>query len=373
MINLFNKMDKVEFLRESNETSEYIEKLKELQNRATGDVKSKIEKEIKICTWGMIGEKNIAFELKNSGIPMYVIHDLSIEIEGLSAQIDYIVITRKINFIIECKNLIGDIEIDNNGNFVRKYTFNGRTLKEGIYSPITQNQRHLEVLKKIKKESGKSNILARIFIDKYFDTFHKSIVVLSNPKTILNAKYAKKEIKDKVIRADQLTAYIKKKINESKELPSNDKEFLEIGEKLLNLHRADKSLYAKKYKEFEKMVEESGIKENQINETINSTKDIYSSAFQSPLNKENISVDSNNIFKNDKTEELIKKLKEFRLKNSRTENIKPYFIFNDKQMLELIEKFPKNKEELVRISGFGDKKAEKYGDKIIEILASIEK
>ena len=85
--------------------------------------KTKIEKEIKICTWGMLGEKNIAFELRNSGIPMYVLHDVNIEIEDLTAQIDYIVVTRKLNFIIECKNLIGDIEIDNNGNFLRKYTF----------------------------------------------------------------------------------------------------------------------------------------------------------------------------------------------------------------------------------------------------------
>ena len=46
------------------------------------------------------GEKNIAFELKNSGIPMYILHDIYLESDDLSAQIDYIVVTRKVVFII---------------------------------------------------------------------------------------------------------------------------------------------------------------------------------------------------------------------------------------------------------------------------------
>jgi hypothetical protein len=57
-MNIFNKMDRVEFLRESNEASDYIEKLKLLENKASGDIKiQKLKKEIKICTWGMLGEK----------------------------------------------------------------------------------------------------------------------------------------------------------------------------------------------------------------------------------------------------------------------------------------------------------------------------
>ena len=43
-------------------------------------------------------------------IYVYVLHDIYLEIGDLSAQIDYLVITRKMVFVIECKNLIGDIE-----------------------------------------------------------------------------------------------------------------------------------------------------------------------------------------------------------------------------------------------------------------------
>lgn len=45
--------------------------------------------------------------------------------------------------------MIGNIEIDNQGNFIRSYKYGNKWIKEGIYSPITQNQRHLDVMKRI--------------------------------------------------------------------------------------------------------------------------------------------------------------------------------------------------------------------------------
>lgn len=119
--------------------------------------------------YGKIGEDNISFELKNSGMDMYVLHDIYLEYGDLSAQIDYIVITRKITYIIECKNLIGDIEIDNTGAFIRHYELFGKHVKEGIYSPVTQNLRHLNVLKEIRK-ANKSNILTKHFLKKLLRT-----------------------------------------------------------------------------------------------------------------------------------------------------------------------------------------------------------
>ncbi len=43
---------------------------------------------------------------------MFVIHDLCLEKDDLSAQIDFLICTRKHIYIIECKNLYGNIEID---------------------------------------------------------------------------------------------------------------------------------------------------------------------------------------------------------------------------------------------------------------------
>ncbi len=69
-------------------------------------------------------------------------------------------------------------------------------------------------------------------------------------------------------------------------------------------------------------------------------------------------------------EDTVKKLKEYRLKQSRAERIKPYYIFNDAQMEDLLNKKPRTKEDLLKVSGFGKVKVEKYGEDIIKILSS---
>ncbi len=56
------------------------------------------------------------------------------------------------------------------------------------------------------------------------------------------------------------------------------------------------------------------------------------------------------------------------LQKSREENIKAYYIFKDKQMIDLINKLPRSKEELKNVSGFGEVKTEKYGDMILKII-----
>lgn len=343
-----DKMNNPVFLKNDSNIVKLISKLKELQAKASREVKERIDREIKLALIGEIGENNIAFELKNSGMPMYVMHDVYFEKDGLSAQIDYIVVTRKVTFIIECKNLIGNIEIDNAGNFIRNYKLNGKNIKEGIYSPITQNQRHLEVIKRIGKDS-KSNIFSKMLFEKYFDENYKSIVVLANPKTILNAKYAKKEIKQMVIRADQLNNFIKNVNKQSKQLALNDKEMKKFAERLLKFHTPNLSDYANKYEDITNNLKDQIGKKDEEEKDFDKTEIIDRKSEGS-------------------TNELIKKLKTLRLEISRGENIKPYFVFNDKQMVNLISKMPSSKEELQEVSGFGKIKAEKYGDIILKIL-----
>lgn len=404
---LFNKLDKPIFLKEESEAKYYISKLQELHSRAPEGLKGRIEKELKIATLGELGENNIAFELKNSGIPMYILHDIYLESDDLSAQIDYIVVTRKVIFIIECKNLIGNIEINSQGNFIRTYNFNGKLIKEGIYSPITQNERHLEVLKRIKKES-KSNFISKMLFDKYFNDNYKSLVVLANPKTVLNSRYAKKEIKDKVIKADQLINYIKEVNSKSDLMSLSDKEMKEIADMLLALHKSSKLSFLKKYRELIELVDNYDDK-NDVKTVFNNKEIINDSSINNAksniINEDkssvtnnidksnninniyntkniNINVNINNTVINNSTgnkinnnsdiindnENLIKKLKEYRLQMSRVENTKPYIIFSDKQMTNLLEKMPKTKSELKEVSGFGEVKVEKYGDVILKIL-----
>lgn len=340
---LFTKSIGPVFLKKSNQATDYIEKLKILQEKCPGELKEEIEKQITIAEYGVKGEESIAFELKNSGIDMYILQDICLEYGDLSAQIDYIIITRKRTYIIECKNLIGDIEINSSGDFIRTYQMKGRKVKEGIYSPITQNARHLQVLRELRKAS-KGNVITRMIFDKYFDENYKSIVVLANPKTVLNAKYAKKEVKEQIVRGDQLIH----KIKEMDKLVTDamaEKDMLEIANFYLQNNKELRLDYAEKYNQIlEKLgnhVEENA--STKLVEDVNSTTGEF-------------------------VEKLIKELKAFRLEQSRKEKIKPYFIFNDAQMEDLIKKNPKTKDELCQVSGFGKVKAEKYGEQILAII-----
>jgi ssDNA-binding Zn-finger/Zn-ribbon topoisomerase 1 len=245
---LFQKKMGPVFIKENSEVSEFMERMQALSHRATGDLKKEIEKQIKIASYGELGENNIVFELKNSGIDMCVLHDIYIEHGDMSAQIDFLVITRKVILVIECKNLIGNIEIDNGGNFIRSYELFGKKVKEGIYSPITQNERHLRVLKEVRKES-QDDFIKKHFFEAHFDKQYKSVVVLSNSKTYLNAKFAKKEVKDQVIRIDQLVTLINKLNSESKNIDLTKKEMMELAEFFLSQNVPRKSDYTKKYEE----------------------------------------------------------------------------------------------------------------------------
>lgn len=48
--------------------------------------------------------------------------------------------------------------------------------------------------------------------------------------------------------------------------------------------------------------------------------------------------------------------------------IKPYLIYNNNQLKDLILKMPKNKDELKLVAGFGEIKVNKYGDDILKIV-----
>lgn len=335
---LFQKKIGPVFLKEKSITLEQIERLCELSQNATGELKEEIEKQIKMLQYGEYGEQTIAFELKNSGIDMYILHDVYIEQGDLSAQIDYLIVSRKCIYILECKNLIGNIEVDSNGNFIRTYEINGKRLKEGIYSPITQNQRHLRVIKE-KGLERRTNILSKALFEKNFNNYYKSLVVLSNPKTYLNAKYAKKEIKNQIVRADQLAAKIKEIEKTSQEMEMSVDQMRDIAESFLKHHRENPTDYLRK---LEEQVKES------IAETVSqATEEV------------NAKVD---------LEKLINELKKFRLETSRAEGLKPYYIFTDAQMEDLITKYPKSCEELLAVNGFGKTKVDKYGKKIVQIM-----
>lgn len=346
---IFDKLKEPVFLKESSNAEEQLEHLKELEPLLTDEGKAKLKQDIKFLEYGIIGEKNIAFELKNSHMPMYILHDIYLEDDNLTAQIDYLVFTRKLCFIIECKNLFGDIEINNVGDFIRTTEFGGKKKKEGIYSPITQNQRHIELMKKIKSDN-KSGFFKKMVINRYFEDFHKSIVVLANPKTVLNVKYAKKDVKNQVIRADQLVSYIKETVKKCKDLESSEESILAQAQSYLDVHISKDLGFTAKFDRYLKEVasDSASITDNIVFQEVQISPVLSDSNLEETL--------------------IFKDLRAYRLNKSREEKIKPYFIYNDNQLKDLISKMPVSIEMLKMVTGFGDVKSAKYGEDIIRIV-----
>lgn len=244
---LFSKSKEPIFLKENSSANATLSKLQELSKTAPEKIKTLIEQDIRAIKAGIVGEENIMFELRNSHVPMYVLHDAYFTRGDLSVQIDYLIITRCRVFIVECKNLYGNIEINSDGNFIRSVSFNGKSKKEGIYSPITQNSRHLEMVKSIISDA-QSNALSRALFEKSFYENFRSLVVLANPNTVLNSKYAKKEVKQKVIRADQLVEYIKKVNSENDAVKSSEKQTEVLANFLLKKSVENPIDYIEKYR-----------------------------------------------------------------------------------------------------------------------------
>lgn len=331
------------FYKSDSDAERQLKSLKELLERVPAHVKGDVEKDINLLTYGIVGEKNVAFELNNSFLPMIVLHDLCLMYEELSAQIDYLIITPKVNLVVECKNLVGDIEVNASGDFIRTIKYGGRYHKEGIYSPITQNRRHLEVIKAARKQK-KGNFFTQALFEKFFDDNYKSVVVLSNPKTVINMRYAKKEVKEQIIRSDQLIEYIKKLMNESSNPTSTEKEMYEIADAFLEMHTSREMDYTKKY----------GMELNlKVAENLGDQPVIPARAGE----KTNIEETS-----------IYKALKQYRLETSKKEGIKAYYIYNNAQMEELIEMAPTTLEDIKKVSGFGEMKCRKYGEDILEIF-----
>lgn len=292
-----------------------------------------LKKDIMLLKYGLIGEEKVAFELKNSQIPMFILHDIRLEYDGLVAQFDFIVITGQHIYCIETKNLSGDMEIDSEGSFYRlfKNKYGKIVKKEGMYSPITQNERHINILRKM------------LLDNKIIKTYPiKSLIVVANEKTVIDKSKAPKEVINQLYKADNLIKTIK--IEDEITFKKNDKVnklvavMKEVADFILEHNTPIRYNIEKKYL-FE--IEDTSYHNDiELSDTV---------AVQT-------------------TDNLISELKTYRLNKSKELNIKPYMVFSNDEMERLIEAYPLNKSQFLNVKGFKEKKYELYGEDIVSIF-----
>ena len=175
--------------------------------------KEKIQTELKKRYSGRKGEEEAEYSInfhfgKNSKNWM-VIHDLHIEYEGETVQIDHLILNRLMEiYICESKNFNEGITINEHGEFA--YYHNGKAC--GIASPIEQNERH-------------RLFLQRMFEDPEFELPTRlgfrikpkiySLILIGNGATIKRPSNGKavKHL-DRVIKNDQIRTKINKDADE---------------------------------------------------------------------------------------------------------------------------------------------------------------
>lgn len=310
------------FYKENSDLQDKYNALKKLNDEYPNN--EDLLSELYIVKKGLDGENEIAYQLKKAHIGMYVLRDIKVKHEDLTAQIDYVIITPVYTYYVECKNLVGNITVTDKGDFIREFTINGKKIKKGMYSPLRQVEAQREVIRKIWESN--SSAIRKFFASKNFDYYRRVLVVVANQDTILNTNRAPKEIKYKILRADSLIRQIEYDLNhrENDEYLDSKKSMEEIAQSYINLSNNEDINYYEYYK-------------NKYCNNVVSMND-----------------------------DLKDRLIELRKVRSSEMNIPAYYVFTNDELDKLVELRPKTIEELKNANILSPIKIKTHGKIIIE-------
>jgi hypothetical protein len=181
-----------------------LERLRERRDVPSA-TRSRIEAEIRLVQAGWNGERDAAYEIEFyfGRSPNWVtIHDLRLEVDGLVAQIDHLLINRLAEiWVCESKAFSEGVSVNEHGEWVRWW--HGRS--DGIPSPIEQNHRHIFLLERVF-DDRLVRLPRRLGIVPMKPDL-RSLVLVSNNARIGRPKKAIKGL-DEVIKAEQLKARV---------------------------------------------------------------------------------------------------------------------------------------------------------------------
>ena len=310
------------FYKENSDLQSKYDALKKLNGEYPNN--EELQSELYIVKKGLDGENEIAYQLKKAHIGMYVLRDIKVKHEDLTAQIDYVIITPVYTYYVECKNLVGNITVTDKGDFIREFTINGKRIKKGMYSPLRQVEAQREVIRKIWESN--SSAIKKFFASKNFDYYRRVLVVAANQDTILNTNRAPKEMKYKILRADALVRQIEYDLDHrgNDEYLESKKSMEEMAQSYINLSNNEDFNYYEYYK----------------NKYCNNVV---------PVN-----------------DDLKDRLIELRKVRSREMNIPAYYVFTNDELDRLVELRPRTIEELKNTNILTPIKIKTHGHSIIE-------
>ncbi len=75
----------------------------------------------------------------------------------------------------------------------------------------------------------------------------------------------------------------------------------------------------------------------------------------------------------DEERKLFEALRALRMEIAREEKVPPYIVFSDKTLIQMASLHPEDKEGMLKVSGIGEYKFEKYGEKFLSCIRSVRK
>lgn len=181
-----------------------------------------ITEDLKKKTAGYKGERSLDFPLGFLEDKKFnIFHDLRLEDESRFFQIDALLTSRKMNLILEVKNIAGTIYFDHHFKQLIRIKDGEKT---AFPYPITQLERQESQL----REWFRKNRLPDMPIF--------SLVVISNPQTIIRTSPENLSLSHKVIHRDVLPTKINQIESSLKGPAITDKELKKVGRFLLKNH-----------------------------------------------------------------------------------------------------------------------------------------
>ena len=161
----------------------------------------RIEVEIRRIQAGAKAERDAAYQVElyfGRSQNWATIHDLRIEVGGLAAQMDHLILNRLAEvWVCESKSFAEGVSINEHGEWSRWW--HGR--QEGMPSPIEQNRRHIHLLERVF-EDGLAPLPRRLGLAPMKPRLRSLVLVSDNAR--ISRPQRKVNGLDEVIKAEQL-------------------------------------------------------------------------------------------------------------------------------------------------------------------------
>ena len=294
---------------------------------------------------GFLGEQEVCYQLEISHRNLYYLWDVTLQNKIGKAQIDFLVFTPKMCFVIEVKNWTGEIIVDESLDIIQ----NGEIIT--IDNPIKTNENKLRLIESLVKQDSKY-LGGRKRKLNDFSKYFKSVIVFSRTRDKKRCVLKNESGLGYIIREDALVDYI---------------------EKTYNAEKCD-TLSQKELQNWMLAFDEMNLRfKNSTSENIQQEKrnNLDEKKYKSTVKKE-LKVIEKDDFKSIEQEfketRIFKLVKEWRLEQCRAEGINAQNVFWDRQIFTIIVGNINTVQEMIAIKGIAEEKVIKYGEGIIQIM-----